>query len=50
MCKTWGGSRRVAAYQGDSNLRSLSKPLAQSSVIELKFSRMLCVILTMMWK
>ena len=36
MCKTWVGSRRVSAYQCDSNLWLLSKPLAQLSVIKQK--------------
>ena len=36
MCTTWVGSRRAATYQSNLNLRLLSKPLAQLSVIELK--------------
>ena len=36
MCKTWVGSRKTIAYQSDSTLHLLSKPLTQLSVIMLK--------------
>jgi hypothetical protein len=39
MCRMWVGTKRVIANQINSNLRLLSEPLAQLSVIELKALR-----------